>query len=406
MRIAYRFLVQSVGLLMLAAVAGLLASLQLLPNSTYPLPIALIYPLAVPLYDMVVIGGLIGGGIYATLPATRQNDSQILRIASILWPILIVLTLLAGIFGLLATLSAPLAILQAVVIALVVADVIGKTRVWTPIPLIWTVGMSISAIALLISLIPLSDFALAATITTLASGGRLYIGEVLAAMALIYWLIRRFSSAPSQWAASSLYTVAGMLALAGALVILGSVGLLANGIALIAPLLYLIFAAHTYAAFSKRNETNTLAAHWAALGVLLLVLGIGVLGAALAITHVWTSGTQLSALQPITAQYAITAVILGMVNQSFAEMRGQARRVTGLAPFWLIAFGMVGSGFALAGVGLAQVYLERMLGIRHAEAQTLLAPLYALWIAGLATLLIGVIVYGMIIWIRRPRRSA
>ncbi len=390
-------------LLTLAALASLIAALPFLPGTLTGLPFNYLHELALALRDLVVIGGLLGSGIYVTLPPTPQPNSRLLDTASVLWPLLISLTLIWGILGLLATVNPLLGILQAMVIALVVADVIGKTRVWTPIPLIWTVGMSISAIALLISVLPISDFTLAATMTTLARGVRLYIGEALAAVALIYGLMRRFSSTPAQWAASSLYTVAGMLALAGTLVILGSLGLLANGIALIAPLLYLIFAAHTYAAFSKRNETATLAAHWAALGVLLLVLGIGVLGAALAITQVWTSGTQLSALLPITAQYAITAVILGVVNQSFAEMRGQPRRVTGLAPFWLIAFGMVGSGFALTGVGLVQVYLERILGINHAEAQMLLAPLYSLWIVGLATLLLGVVVYATIVWIRRPR---
>ncbi|MFN8562468.1 MAG: hypothetical protein U0703_12815 [Anaerolineae bacterium] len=173
--------------------------------------------------------------------------------------------------------------------------------------------------------------------------------------------------------------------------------------AVVVPLIYLIFASHCYLAFASRNATNTLAAHWTALGVLLLLLGVGVLGGLQAPLRQWTAGTRLSDLQPTLALLAVAAISLAVINQASAEMRGHNRRVTGLVPFWLVAFGMIGGGLALAGAGLVQVYLERILSIGYVDAQALIAPLYALWVGGLALLALGVGVYALVFWLRRPR---
>jgi nitric oxide reductase subunit B len=228
----------------------------------------------------------------------------------------------------------------------------------------------------------------------------------LAAVALVFWLMHRFSSITPVWADMSLYTVAGLLALAGALVTLTTLSpdspLLGGASAIVIALLYLIFASHSYRALSDRNATNTLAAHWTALGVLLLLLG-GVLGGLQAPVRLWTAGTRLSDLQPTLALLAVVAIILGVVNQAAAEMRGDNRRVTGLAPFWLVAFGVIGGGLALAGAGLVQVYLERILSIGYLDTQALLEPLHALWVGGQGLFALGVGWYTLVFWLRRPR---
>src|SRR5262249_53395438 len=121
-------------------------------------------------------------------------------------------------------------------------------------------------------------------------------------------------------------------------------GTLGNIAVFLVPILYLIFAAHSYHALSDRNPTHTLAAHWYALSLVLFLLGIGLIGALQAApeVHSYTTGTRLSDLQSTLTLLAVVSMSLGFINQATAELRGQNRRVTGLMPFWLVAFGIVG----------------------------------------------------------------
>ncbi len=412
-RIAYRFLALSILALLLYALMNLLAALQFLPSDG--VKIRLFFPqisrFAVSLLDLAIVGGLLGGGLYALFTPYVSLDQRLPRLFSVafwLWALLFCLTLIAGVFNLLISWMPLLALLKALVILLILSASRQYGMKWTPIGQIWFAGMTLVAACLSMNFLTLSDFNLTAIIHMLVSGVNTYIAQVLAAVALLYWLIGRFSTVPTSWAELSLYTVAGLLSIAGALITLSTleplvnIGALRTLTALIAPLLTLIFASHTYLAFSNRNTTNTLAAHWAALGVLLL-LGSGIVGGLLATVQLWTAGTRLSDLQPLLASQAVVAILLGVINQAVFEMRGQARRVTGLAPFWLVAFGMIGGGLALAGAGLVQVYLERLIGISPSETQALSAPLYGLWVLGLALMMLGLALYGLIHWLRRPR---
>ena len=393
--IAFRFLLHSLALLILAALVRLFAGWLFLPGAPVAPPFDQVDALAAALLDLALVAGLIGGGIYALTP---DQPSRLLDLAALLWLPLVIGTLLAGALGWLIPLYEGFAILKALVIALALAAVVRATKTWTAVAWVWAVSLGLSAIC---ALVPPSQFL--APLPALASGLNCYVAEVLAALALLYWLIERFSTISRLWAEMSLYTVAGLMALAGSLVTLGTLGMISPVFACIVPPLCLLFASHTYAAFSSRNSANTLAAHWAALGVLLLI-GVGLLGGAQAALHEWMAGTRLSDLLPTLAQMAVAAILLGVCNQISAELRKENRRVTGLMPFWLVAFGAVGGGLALAGAGLAQGFLQAQVG--YLDAQGLIAPLYALWIGGLALLALGLILYGLIFWLRRPRASA
>jgi nitric oxide reductase subunit B len=249
----------------------------------------------------------------------------------------------------------------------------------------------------------------------LAIGVSLYIAYPVASVALAFWLMHRFSNITPRWAEMGVNTVAGLVALAGALLtlpmlytltdsdivkLLGSVGVV------VIPAAYLIFAAHSYRAFSDRNTNVTLSAQWLALSVLLFVIGAGILGGIGALPGIqeFTTGTQLSDLQMILIRWAVVAVLFGMFNQATAEMRGQNRRVTGLVPFWLVTFGLLGSSAALAAAGVVQVYLERLLSVGYLETQTLMIPLYTLWFIGLLLVGFGILAYALGFWARRPAR--
>jgi len=140
------------------------------------------------------------------------------------------------------------------------------------------------------------------------------------------------------------------------------------------------------------------------LGLLLFLLGPGLLGGLQAAPgiHQWTVGTRLSDLQMTLTAFAVVAVVLGVINQVTAELRGQNGRVTGFTPFWLVAFGVVGGAAALGSAGVVQTYLERITGIGYLETQTLIMPLYALWLVGLLSAALGIGIYALTFWLRRP----
>lgn len=423
-KIAYEFFGQTVILLMLYAAVALLGAVKFLGDD--PLAVSLPYhqvgALSSVLLHLTIVSGLLGGGTYVVasqriddrIPGPRLRHERLLGYTFALWTSVLILAFLAGTLGLLEwrhhlELPPVLDIVQIIVILLVLVNVARSISEWTPFTQVWTAGMALTAVCSVIGLIPTTNYVTDSLLRALAVGVNLNVAYLLAAVALGYWLMHRFSDVPQGWADSSLYTVAGLLSLAGVLISLtslyplGEVTTLNNITVVIAPALYLIFAAHSYKALSSRNPTVTLAAHWYTLGLLLLLLGPGLLGGQAAPgIHQWTAGTRLSDLQTTLTALAVIAVVLGVINQAAAELRGQNRRITGLAPFWLVAFGIIGGGTGLAGAGIAQTYLERILGVGYLETQTLIVPLYALWVLGWVSIGLGVGIYALAFWARRP----
>jgi hypothetical protein len=427
-QISFGFLVQAVVLFMLYMAATLLVAVKFIRND--PLAVSLPYQHVAAFSNMLlnlsVVSGLLGGGIYVVaaqnadnrIPGQRLKNENLLSYAFSLWTLILILAFFAGVLGLLEgrnLLELPpiLDTAQIVVILLIIVSVARSQSRWTPIALVWTVGMALSVVCTLTGLVPTSDYLVDRVLQVLAVGINLDVAYVLAAVALGYWLMHRFSDVPQGWADNSLYTVAGLLSIAGVLVslpefyILGApewVRILGNIALLVVPILYLIVAAHSYKALSNRNPTVTLAAHWYALGLLLLLIGAGLLGGLQAAPGIrqWTAGTRLSDLQTTLTTFAIVAIVLGVVNQVAAEMRGQNRRVTGLTPFWLVAFGIVGGAAVLGCAGVVQTYLERIAGIGYLETQTLLIPLYMLWLLAWLAIALGIGIYTLTLWLRRP----
>lgn len=417
-RVAYGFLVHALVLLILYALVNLIAAITFLPgdHTQNLLSLNRVSSGASALMQLSITAGLLGSGISALTTLSIAGKSALsgsrggsLRLALRLFTLLSFLTVAA------ATLdrfpSPFLAILRAGIIFLVIAALLPGVSPRSAIPAAWLTGMTMASLVPLISLAPLSDPIANLALRILADGAALYLGDLLAALAIAYWLMRRFSNVSALWAGMSLYTVAGLLALAGALVTLPALyplgwdaSFLGDLSAFAVPLLALIIASHSYRALSDRNSTNTLAAHWTALFVLLLLLGVGILGGLQAAPGVrlYAAGTQLSALPAALARLAVVVVILGASNQISAELRGENRRVTGLAPFWLVTFGVLGGALALAGAGLVQVYLERVLSVGYLETQALIAPLYGAAVVAAALLALGIVVYAAAFFIRRP----
>jgi nitric oxide reductase subunit B len=424
-KIAYGFFVHTVLLLIAYALVSLLSAVKFLGDDplALTLPFHQVNSFASVLIQLAIVSGLLGGGVYMVVSARADNqvtDERWLLYAFRLWNFLVILGIAAGLLGLLEGRSGlelpPLLDIGVVIVVVVVVLIAMKNsrRVSSIVP-VWTVGLALYVVGIVVGLIPPNDFMQDRMLRALAVGIQLYIAFPVAAVALAFWLMHRMSNITPVWAEMGVNVVAGFVALAGALLTLPtfyslveSEGIRAlGGIGVVVlPVVYLIFAAHSYRALSDRNTNATLAAQWLALGVLLFLIGGGLLGGVGALPNLrdFTTGTRLSDLQTTLMQFAVVALLLGVFNQAIAELRGQNRRVTGLMPFWLVAFGVIGGGAALAAAGVAQVYLERLLSVGYLETQTLLIPLYTLWFMGLILLAFGVLVYALGFWVRRPIR--
>lgn len=407
-RISYSFFTQTVLLLVLYGGVSLLAAIKFLDIDPSSLPYHLVNALAHVILHLAVVGGLLGGGIYAAASQQSDNrlpDERLLKWVFRLWTVLVLLAVVAGILGLLEgrhllELPPMLDIIQVIVMVLVIVAV-ARAQHRNVVTIVWLVGMSLGVVCAVTGMVPPIDYVQDRVLRALAVGGAWNVAYMLAAVALGYWLIRRFSDVPQVWADTGLLTVAGLLAIAGTIISLAPLSIMNDAVisigAVIAVIFYLIYAAHSYKPLSTRNATHTLAAHWYTLAVLLVLIGMAAFGVIQVFGDVsrWTMGTRLTDTQHTLTAFALTAIILGTINQAGAELRGHNWRITGLMPFWLVTFGVICSGLVLAAAGVVQVYLERILGVGYLETQMLLTPLYVLWVVFALAIWLGLIIYAL-----------
>ncbi len=418
-KIAYAFFAEAVLLLLLYAAAALMSAVKFLSPAdplASSLPYQQIGALANVLLLLAALTGLLGSGIYTAgdRPDHAVNET-LLNYAFHLWTALLILAVAAGLLGLLEgrhllELPPVLDALQIVTLALVLVAV-GSRAPRTPVVQVWRVGLGLSLAATVVGLLPPGDYLQDRALRALSTGLMLNIAHPLMAVAVGFWLMRRFSNVTEEWADTGVYSVAGMVTLAGALVSLtplvalgGTATALGNIAVFAVPILYTIFAAHAYRALSDRSVSRTLSAHWFTLGLLLFLLGPGLLGAlqAAPAVGVWTQGTRLADLQITLTALAPAMIALGAANQAAAELRGQNRRVTGLSAFWLVSFGFIGGALALGAAGVTQTLTERHLSLGYLDVQALVVPLYIIWVTGLLLAALGAALYALSFWLRRP----
>ncbi len=416
-KIIFRFFQQTVIMLILAVIAALVAGVKFLAADD-PLLTVLPYnqagALANVLLNLTVLTGLIGGGLY--LAAQRRVNLPVLRLASIVWTVLLILSVAAGIFGLLGGrnfLELPFVLNIVLIIGLVLVLLAVAPSIQSALVQLWALGLVLTLIGILIGLLPAGDYLQDRSYRALAVGLQLNIAYPLMALALGYWLMHRFSDLTPAWLEQDIYIAAGLVLLAGMCLTFarmqaaaGWVVGVGNLAAALAPVFYLLVIARCYPALTQRNGTHTLAAHWFTLSILLFFLAFGLVAAVQLAPAIrpYTLGTRLNDLQSTLTLMAAVAMSLGVVNQSAAELRGQNWRVTGLTPFWLVSVGILGGGLALAAAGVVQVYLERLLSVGYLDTQALLVPLYIGWIMGLIVLLLGILLYALGFWSHRPQR--
>lgn len=229
---------------------------------------------------------------------------------------------------------------------------------------------------------------------------RLYAAYGLASLGVLYALMPRFSHVSDGWYRLSLRVTAVLMGIATLLLTLPASPISPPVIAAA----LVIIASHSYKAFSSRNDSLLLAAHWSALAVILWV-GVGLLGAVMRFPAFapYITGTSVESALAWWMRGAALALVLGMGNQVTAERRGANLRITGLSAYWLIAFGTICGGIVLLCAGAVEVYLVHLFDLDPARALDLLSPFVSLrWLTD-AALLVGMIIYAAQFWLRRPR---
>lgn len=422
-QITYRFFAQTVVLFVLYVALALLGAVKFLVPAdplVGSLPYQQINALGNIVLGLAALNGLLGGGLYLAVDNAsdrRLANEPLLDYTAQAWSVYLSVAVLAGLFGFTEgrnglELLGVLDIIGVVLVALIGVNVLlGRTV--RPIQQVWLVGLAAHILAVMIGLAPASDYLYDRALRVLALGVEQHVAYLLMALALGFWLMHRFSDITPAWSDTGVYVTGGLAAVAGILLTLA--GLYPLGVPdwllslgsvslFVVPIIYFIIAAHSYKGLSSRNATRTLAGSWFGLGVLLLLLGPGLLGALGTLPGVaqWTVGTQLTSLQTVWMALIPLSFALGVINQGTIELRGNNRRVTGLMPFWLVSFGFIGGGLALAAAGVVQVYLERILSMGYLDVQTLLVPLYVLWTMGLLLGALGAGIYALTFWLRRP----
>lgn len=136
------------------------------------------------------------------------------------------------------------------------------------------------------------------------------------------------------------------------------------------PLAFLGMTIFAVTMFKKgnKNHPNKLALHWTLGTAIVSFLGAGVLGLAHTLPQVnlYTHGTLVTASHGHLAFWgAYASLVLAVISYSMPQMTG--RKIfdsrNGHLAFWMSNIGMLGMACAFGVAGVAQVYLERVVGL-------------------------------------------
>ena len=206
-----------------------------------------------------------------------------------------------------------------------------------------------------------------------------------------------------------LYVVVGLTFLSGILgtghhyyyVGINKIWLIVGGIfSALEPLAFLamaLWAVNMYRKGEKKHPNKT-AILWTLGAAIVSFMGAGVLGLAhtLPQTNIYTHGTLVTAMHGHLAFWgAYASIVLAFISYAMPNLTGRKLYDTSRSrmAFWLSNIGMLiqVSGFAAAGV--AQVYMERILGYGFGEVQNEIQVHFFVIIIGATILTTGLLLY-------------
>lgn len=182
-----------------------------------------------------------------------------------------------------------------------------------------------------------------------------------------------------------LYVIVGLTFISGILgtghhyyyIGVGKIWLIVGGIfSALEPLAFLgmaLFAVSMYRKGEKKHP-NKIALTWTLGAAIMSFIGAGLLGMAHALPQVnmYTHGTLVTAMHAHLAFWgAYAMIVLAMISYSLPNITGRKLydSTTGLLAFWLSNIGMLGMTVAFGVAGVAQVYLERKVGMDFGDVQ-------------------------------------
>ena len=206
-----------------------------------------------------------------------------------------------------------------------------------------------------------------------------------------------------------LYVVIGLTFLSGILgtghhyyyIGVNKIWLIVGGIfSAMEPLAFLAMALWAVNMYRKgeKKHPNKLAIYWTLGAAIVSFLGAGVLGLAhtLPQTNLYTHGTLVTAMHGHLAFWgAYAMIVLAMITYALPNLTGRKLydHPRGRAAFWLSNIGMFAMVSAFAAAGIAQVYLERIMGYDFGDVQNEIKVHFWVLIMGATVLTTGLILY-------------
>ena len=148
----------------------------------------------------------------------------------------------------------------------------------------------------------------------------------------------------------------------------------------------------------EKKHPNTLAVYWTLGAAIISFLGAGVLGLAhtLPQTNLYTHGTLVTAMHGHLAFWgAYAMIVLAIITYAMPNLTGRKLydHARGRLAFWLSNIGIFIMVSAFAAAGVAQVYLERILGYNFGQVQNEIQVHFWVLIIGASVLSTGIILY-------------
>jgi nitric oxide reductase subunit B len=182
-----------------------------------------------------------------------------------------------------------------------------------------------------------------------------------------------------------LYVIVGLTFISGVLgtghhyyfIGAGKMWLIIGGVfSALEPLAFLgmtLFAVGMYRKGEKKHP-NKLALNWTLGTAITSFLGAGLLGLAHTLpgVNLYTHGTLITAMHGHLAFWgAYGMIVLAFISYSMPNLTGRKLydATRGQAAFWLSNIGMIGMTAAFAAAGVAQVYMNRIMGVDFGDVQ-------------------------------------
>ena len=181
------------------------------------------------------------------------------------------------------------------------------------------------------------------------------------------------------------------------------------------PLVFLGMAMYAYYAMRRSGlgHPNRLAIHWTMGSAIFSALGAGLLGLAHTWPSVnrWTHGTLITPMHGHAAFFgAYVMIVLAMITYATPSLTGRDERSLegpiGIWAFWLMVGGMFGMTMAFATAGIAQTYLERIIGLGFLETQRKIQVHFLMLIGTGLLFALGTALFLWDFFVVRPRPAA